>query len=508
MHSYSLRAVLLRRGVICGKSGGSFCAQSLCGVNVAIHHGGHSINTSLRPKRSTSFGRRSMEKRTNRGEKGARARQSTDSTKSDQSKFETPLDDQQSEGPTPAPEVVWFPIADIKVGKRFRKDMGDLELMKKSIQEHGQIAPIGVQKSDSSLIYGGRRLQAMKELGHEKILVHLQDYDELDRLLVEYDENYVRKSFTPSEAVEVKRRIEPRLKAAAKERQKQGASRGGKKAGPRGLRAAKVRDLVSEKLGISHVTLARAEEIVAAVEKDPNDRRYLDILREMDKTSNVNQAYAKYKRISEAKNAVPATKFVMTDPGAEWYRWKWTPLTGGDGNQLNEDSLKAPYETKVPKAKVDEEGWSHVLVQDIFADGASRDDISRILDLCDKTTNWTYVFVTEHPAGLSGIEFPDNCWVGVSVATQEEAQEAITELKDVQAKARFLEIDCSKDRFSFDDLTPVDWIVVTAKDPSAQPTWEDVFELESAVYEHDKPVHYKPSIDWRQIAPSEMPEPE
>src|SRR5271157_867246 len=94
--------------------------------------------------------------------------------------------------------------------------MGDLELMKKSIQEHGQISPIGVQKSDSSLIYGGRRLQAMKELGHDKIMALLQDYEELDRLLVEYDENYVRKPFTPSEAVEVKRRIEPKLKAEAK----------------------------------------------------------------------------------------------------------------------------------------------------------------------------------------------------------------------------------------------------------------------------------------------------
>src|SRR5271157_1287780 len=379
---------------------------------------------------------------------------------------------------------------------------------KLSIQEHGQISPIGVQKSDSSLIYGGRRLQAMKELGYEKILAYLQDYDEFDRLLVEYDENYVRKSFTPSESVEVKRRIEPKLKAQAKQRQKQGGSRGGKKAGARTVKAIKVRDLVSDKLGISHITLARAEEIVAAVEKEPNNNDYLKILKDMDKTSNVNVAYSKFKKIAEANATAPASEFTLTDPDHEWYRWGWQPLIEGEDNQLNEDSLKAPYETKVPKAKVDEEGWSHVLVQDIFVDGLPDDDIRKILEVCDKTTKWTYVFVTEHPARLADFQFPDNCWVGVIVATQEKAQEAIPALKNVRASARFLEIDCSEERLSFEDLEPVDWIVVTAKDPSEQPTWEDVFELESAVYDHDKRIHYKPTVDWEQIIPSEMPETE
>ena len=449
-----------------------------------------------------------MEKEVARGEKGGAGRKRTEAPASSQSQLGTPAVDQTAEGPDPTPEVVLFPIADIKVGKRFRKDMGDLDLMKKSIQEHGQISPIGVQKSDSSLIYGGRRLQAMKELGHDKIMALLQDYEELDRLLVEYDENYVRKPFTPSEAVEVKRRIEPKLKAEAKQRQKQGGSRGGKKAGTRTVKAIKVRELVSDKLGISHATLTRAEEIVAAVEKEPNNSEYLQILKDMDKTSNVNQAYSKYKKITEAKGAAPASEFTLTDPDHEWYRWEWKPLNEGEDNQLNEDSLKAPYETKVPKAKVDEEGWSHVLVQDILLDGASDDDIRKILEVCDKTTKWTYVFVTENPVRLADFQFPDNCWLGASVATQEKAVEAITALKNVQASARFLEIDCSEERFSFEDLDPVDWVVVTAKDPSNQPTWEDVFELESAVYDHDKRIHYKPTVDWEQIIPSDMPETE
>ncbi len=447
-----------------------------------------------------------MEKEVARSEKVGAGRKRTEALASSQSQFETSPVDETAEGPESAPEVALFPIADIKVGKRFRKDLGDLDLMKKSIQEHGQISPIGVQKSDSSLIYGGRRLQAMKELGYEKIMVILQDYEELDRMLVEYDENYVRKSFTPSEAVEVKRRIEPKLKAEAKKRQKEGASRGGTKKGPRIVKAIRIRNLVSDKLGISHTTLTRAEEIVAAVEKDPNNNKYLQILKDMDKTSNVNQAYSKYKKITETKATAPASEFTMTDPEHEWYRWGWKPLIEGADNQLNEESLKAPYETKVPKAKVDQEGWSHVLIQDIFVDGLPDDDIKKILEVCDKTTKWTYVFATEHPVRLIDFQFPDNCWVGVSVATQEAAKEAVSALKNVQAKARFLEIDCSEERFSFDDLDPVDWIVVTAKDPANQPTWEDVFEFESAVYDHDKKVHYKPTVNWQQIIPSEMPE--
>jgi ParB family transcriptional regulator, chromosome partitioning protein len=61
-------------------------------------------------------------------------------------------------------------IADIKVGKRIRKDMGDLDGLAESIRELGLLQPI-VVFPDGSLILGERRLRAVQLLGWKEIPV-------------------------------------------------------------------------------------------------------------------------------------------------------------------------------------------------------------------------------------------------------------------------------------------------------------------------------------------------
>jgi ParB family transcriptional regulator, chromosome partitioning protein len=61
-------------------------------------------------------------------------------------------------------------IADIKVGKRIRKDMGDLTGLAESIEDLGLLHPI-VVFPDGRLILGERRLRAAKLLGWETIPV-------------------------------------------------------------------------------------------------------------------------------------------------------------------------------------------------------------------------------------------------------------------------------------------------------------------------------------------------
>jgi ParB family chromosome partitioning protein len=53
---------------------------------------------------------------------------------------------------------------DIKVGERFRRKLGNIELLAQSIKEERLYYPILVDK-DGNLIDGQRRLVALKQLG-------------------------------------------------------------------------------------------------------------------------------------------------------------------------------------------------------------------------------------------------------------------------------------------------------------------------------------------------------
>lgn len=67
----------------------------------------------------------------------------------------------------PGTEISSLPLSSIIVGERFRKDYGDLSELKHSIKTHGLINPITCCLLDGqyTLVAGGRRLQALTELG-------------------------------------------------------------------------------------------------------------------------------------------------------------------------------------------------------------------------------------------------------------------------------------------------------------------------------------------------------
>jgi ParB family transcriptional regulator, chromosome partitioning protein len=108
-----------------------------------------------------------------------------------------------------------MPVDQIKVGKRHRKDLGDIAGLAASIAEIGLQHPI-VVRPDGMLIAGERRLQAVQLLGKTEIPVTVIDLDDIVR--GEFAENTYRKDFTLSEAVAIKRALEPIERARAKER--------------------------------------------------------------------------------------------------------------------------------------------------------------------------------------------------------------------------------------------------------------------------------------------------
>ena len=112
-------------------------------------------------------------------------------------------------------------IDSITIGPRFRKDFAGVEALAASIAAVGLLQPPGVTP-DGRLLWGECRLRACRSFGWTEIPVIVRDVDPADFVAIEAAENFARKDFTLSEAVAIKRAIEPQLRAEAEARQKTG----------------------------------------------------------------------------------------------------------------------------------------------------------------------------------------------------------------------------------------------------------------------------------------------
>ena len=204
-------------------------------------------------------------------------------------------------------------ISEIKIGRRVRKDAGELDELCASIERIGLLHPI-VLTSDNRLISGVRRLAAFKKLGKEtiphRIVASLDDAVSL--LIAERDENTCRKDFTPTEAVALGEKLAKFLRPKATERQLSGKDTSGK-AGGRG-RKKPSRNLreglkhtretahkVALGVGMKPRTYAKAERVVKAAEADPET--FGDLPAMMDKDANIDKAFKQIKQREKAKLA-------------------------------------------------------------------------------------------------------------------------------------------------------------------------------------------------------------
>ena len=91
-------------------------------------------------------------------------------------------------------------ITDIKIGNRFRKDLGDIDSLAESIKELGLIEPIVISENNE-LICGERRIPAaIEKIESSEVPVVIADpKTELRRPDAEATENTVRKNFTIEE---------------------------------------------------------------------------------------------------------------------------------------------------------------------------------------------------------------------------------------------------------------------------------------------------------------------
>lgn len=91
-------------------------------------------------------------------------------------------------------------ITDIIIGKRHRKQLGDIKRLSESMAKLGQIHPVVVTPKNE-LVAGWRRIKAAESLGWEEVEVKIAYFESM--LQAEHDENECREEFTASERVAI-----------------------------------------------------------------------------------------------------------------------------------------------------------------------------------------------------------------------------------------------------------------------------------------------------------------
>lgn len=154
-------------------------------------------------------------------------------------------------------------IGKVTVGKRIRKDYGDITSLADDIEDRGLINP-PVVTPDYELIAGERRLRALKKLDYKQIEVRVMSVEDYEhQLKIEISENEERKEFTYSEKMDYAKQLERIEEKKAKDRQTSQLKQNKntvKDHGPE--RKGQTRDIVGEAVGFgSGRTYGRAKYI-------------------------------------------------------------------------------------------------------------------------------------------------------------------------------------------------------------------------------------------------------
>jgi len=232
-----------------------------------------------------------------------------------------------------------YPISSIVVGKRRRKDLGDIDGLATSIADVGLLHPI-VVTPEYHLIAGERRLAACKSLGLADVPVTVVDNldDALALLRAEIDENVERKELLPSEYVPASEELEKLERGAAKERQgrRTDLEHSGK------LPKSDSRETIAATVGVSGKTYEKAKAVYEAAEQEPET--FGRLLEVMDKS--VDKAYRELKQVTKKRTNEETAAAVP--PASENYRLIHSPV-GELHNHLEANSVDfiitdPPYE--------------------------------------------------------------------------------------------------------------------------------------------------------------------
>ncbi|CXZ80580.1 ParB N-terminal domain-containing protein [Staphylococcus aureus] len=197
-------------------------------------------------------------------------------------------------------------INKVTVGKRIRKDYGDITSLADDIEDRGLINP-PVVTPDYELIAGERRLKAMKKLDYRQIEVRVMSVEDYEhQLKIEISENEERKAFTYSERMDYAKQLERIEAKKAKDRKTSKLKQNKDTVTDQGPeRKGETRDIVRKASGFgSGRTYARAkyiyenadEETIKEVDEGKKSiRKAHDELRAKEKQNEANKVKATTK---------------------------------------------------------------------------------------------------------------------------------------------------------------------------------------------------------------------
>lgn len=203
-----------------------------------------------------------------------------------------------------------LPIDQIVVGERFRKEISgqggqSLDYLVESIKSNGLLHPIVVERNSKTLLAGGRRLSAIRNLGWTDVPVHfLDELDETSRREVELEENLARKNLTWQEQALLTQEID-NLKRTVYGEASAGrpiANNNSPEATGWSIRKTASLRNVNEATVHQDIRLANALRIVPSLSKETSrtnalraiDRLEEDIERELERRSHKKEAYADF----------------------------------------------------------------------------------------------------------------------------------------------------------------------------------------------------------------------
>jgi len=203
----------------------------------------------------------------------------------------------------PIGEFRMIVVADIKIGDRFRRDLGDIGGMADSIKEVGLLQPILVN-TDLQLISGIRRLAAHRHLGREQILARVLDIE--DPVLASIEEDRSRKPLLATEKYAVTEMLRGKMTDEAWRRR--GLGRKLAEAEAKG----RVDDILARHVGISRPTLRKICVMSTASKQNPE--RYAAIVEDLDRDGKVDRHYKEYLAELAKDNPNPRFKAIVLTP--------------------------------------------------------------------------------------------------------------------------------------------------------------------------------------------------
>ena len=195
-------------------------------------------------------------------------------------------------------------LSEIKIGKRHRKDNGDIAALARSIEDVGLLHPV-VVTPEGKLIAGARRIAAFNLLGRDTIPIRVIDIDKMVR--GELAENVARKDFSPSEAVAIAEAVKRHVATPVGRPNGNGGNLPPLK--------GKTRDKVAVFTGMSPRTLDKATALVKAAKAEPD--KYAKLVSDMDRSGRVN---GPYKRLLVARKTQDIRKETPGLPNKGPYR--------------------------------------------------------------------------------------------------------------------------------------------------------------------------------------------